>query len=208
MGGAESGGGQSWRRHLYCGCGGEGGRATGEIAGLSGHWGGGLNGEVFFLRDQCGFDVAIDYNVGPVAEQLKGEAPDGIDVYFDNVGGTTCGAALSALRVYGRIVACGGISAYNNEKPQPGPSNLFNITTKRSTMKGLIVRDWLDRRGEFEKEVGSYLEPGKLINKGAVVEGINQAVGAFIGLFEGKNVSRWRSTSSPCLSRMAVWSDV
>ena len=146
--------------------------------------------KVFFLRDECGFDVAFDYNVGPVVEQLNVEAPDGIDVYFDNVGGATLQAALSALRVHGRIIACGGISGYNNEKPQPGPSNLFNITTKRLTMKGLIVRDWLDRRAVFEREVGGYFGARKLINKETVVEGIDHAVGAFIGLFEGKNIGK------------------
>ena len=146
--------------------------------------------KVFFLREECGFDVAFDYHFGTVVEQLTVEAPDGIDVYFDNVGGTTLEAALTALRPHGRIIACGGISGYNNEKPAPGPSNLFNITTKRLTMKGLIVRDWLDRRDEFEREVGGYLEAGKLINKETVVEGIDQAVGAFIGLFAGNNIGK------------------
>ena len=146
--------------------------------------------KVEFLREECGFDIAFDYKTGPVIEQLNLEVPDGIDVYFDNVGGKTLEAALSALRVHGRIIACGGISGYNEEKPRPGPSNLFNITTKRLTMKGLIVRDWLDRQGEFEKEVGGYFRAGKLKNKETVVEGIEQAVGAFIGLFEGKNVGK------------------
>jgi hypothetical protein len=146
--------------------------------------------KVEFLREECGFDIAFDYKTGPVIEQLNLEVPDGIDVYFDNVGGKTLEAALSALQVHGRIIACGGISGYNEEKPRPGPSNLFNITTKRLTMKGLIVRDWLDRQGEFEKEVGGYFRAGKLKNKETVVEGIEQAVGAFIGLFEGKNVGK------------------
>ena len=146
--------------------------------------------KVRFLRQECGFDVAFDYKVGPVLEQLNVEAPDGIDVYFDNVGGETLEAALSALRVHGRIIACGGISGYNETKPQPGPSNLFNVITKRLTMKGLIVRDWLDRQDEFEKEVGGYFRAGKLKNKETVVEGIDHAVGAFLGLFEGKNVGK------------------
>ena len=146
--------------------------------------------KVKFLREECGFDIAFDYKTGPVVEQLKVEAPDGIDVYFDNVGGEALEAALSALRVHGRIIACGGISGYNEEKPQPGPSNLFNITTKRLTMKGLIVRDWLDRQGEFEKEVGGYLQSGKLKNKETIVEGLDQAEGAFIGLFAGKNIGK------------------
>jgi NADPH-dependent curcumin reductase CurA len=146
--------------------------------------------KVMFLREECGFDVAFDYKTAPVLEQLNLEAPDGIDVYFDNVGGETLEAALSALRVHGRIIACGGISGYNAEKPRPGPSNLFNMTAKRLTMKGLIVRDWLDRQAEFEKEVGGYIRAGKLKNKETVVKGIKQAVSAFIGLFEGKNIGK------------------
>jgi NADPH-dependent curcumin reductase CurA len=145
--------------------------------------------KVQFLQEY-GFDSAFNYKTGPVLEQLNREAPDGIDVYFDNVGGETLEAALSTLRVHGRIIACGGISGYNEEKPQPGPSNLFNVTTKRLTMKGLIVSDWLDRRSEFEQEVGGYFRAGKLKNQETVVEGIDQAVNAFIGLFEGKNLGK------------------
>src|SRR5579859_6822889 len=146
--------------------------------------------KVRFLREECGFDIAFDYKVGSMLEQLNLEAPDGIDVYFDNVGGEALEAALSALRVHGRIIACGGISGYNEAKPRPGPSNLFNMTAKRLTMKGFIVRDWLDRQGEFEKEVGGYYQAGKLKNKETVVKGIEQAVGAFLGLFEGKNTGK------------------
>ena len=146
--------------------------------------------KVKFLREDCGFDIAFDYRTGPVVEELQLEAPDGIDVYFDNVGGDALEAALSTLCVHGRISACGGISGYNEEKPRPGPSSLFNITTKRLTMRGMIVSDSLDRRGEFEKEVGGYLRSGKLKNKETVVEGLDQAEGAFIGLFAGKNVGK------------------
>jgi hypothetical protein len=146
--------------------------------------------KVEFLREECGFDIAFDYKTGPVLEQLNLEAPDGIDVCFDNVGGETLEAALSALRLHGRIIACGGISGYNEEKPRPGPSNLFNMITKRLTMKGFIVRDWLDHQGEFEKEAGGYFRAGKLKNKETVVEGIEQAVGAFVGLFAGRNIGK------------------
>ena len=146
--------------------------------------------KVQFLREECGFDNALNYKAGPVLEQLNREAPDGIDVYFDNVGGETLEAALSALRMHGRIVACGGISGYNEEKPRPGPSNLFNIIAKRLTMKGFIVRDWLDRQAEFEKEVGGYFKAGKVKHKETVTKGIDNAVGAFIGLFQGQNVGK------------------
>lgn len=142
------------------------------------------------LLEECGFDAAFNYKTGPVLDQLKLAAPDGIDVYFDNVGGESLEAALSALRVHGRIIACGGISGYNEEKPKPGPSNLFNMTTKRLTMKGLIVGDWLNRQGEFEKEVGGHFQAGRLKSLETVVDGLDQAVAAFIGLFDGKNVGK------------------
>ena len=150
----------------------------------------GSDEKVQHLLEQCGFDAAFNYKTGPVLEQLNRAAPDGIDVYFDNVGGESLEAALSALRVHGRIIACGGISGYNDEKPKPGPSNLFNITTKRLTMKGLIVGDWLDRQGEFENEAGAPYQAGRLKSLETVVEGLDQAVDAFIGLFDGKNIGK------------------
>jgi NADPH-dependent curcumin reductase CurA len=146
--------------------------------------------KVKFLREECGFDIAFDYKTGPVVEQLMVEAPDGIDVYFDNVGGEALEAALTMLRVHGRIIACGGISGYNEEKPHSGPANLFNITTKRLTMRGMIVSDSLNRREEFEAEVGGYLQSGKLVNKETVVQGLDQAEAAFIGLFKGNNIGK------------------
>jgi len=106
------------------------------------------------------------------------------------VGGESLEAALSSFRIRGRIVACGGISGYNEEKPRPGPSNLFNVTTRRLTMKGLIVSDWQDRQFEFEEEAGGYFRTGQLKNKETVVEGIEQAVGAFLGLFQGQNIGK------------------
>ena len=146
--------------------------------------------KIRFLLEDCGFDSAFNYKTDAVLKRLNLAAPDGIDVYFDNVGGEMLEAALSALRLQGRIIACGGISGYNAEKPQPGPPNLFNMTTKRLTMKGLIVSDWLSHQGEFEQEVGGYFRTGKLKNKETVVTGIDQAVNAFIGLFEGNNIGK------------------
>jgi len=146
--------------------------------------------KVKFLTEDCGFDSAFDYKSGPVLEQLMLAAPEGIDVYFDNVGGETLEAALTALRPHGRIIACGSISGYNDESPRPGPCNLFHMITKRLTMKGLIVSDWLNRQTEFEQEVGDLVRKGKVKNHETVVNGIDQAVGAFVGLFEGKNTGK------------------
>jgi hypothetical protein len=169
------------------------GNVAGQLAKLRGCRAIGSAGsaeKVQFLLNECGFDGAFNYKAGPVLEQLKAASPDGIDVYFDNVGGETLEAALAALRVHGRIVACGGISGYNEGKPRPGPSNLFNVITKRLTMKGFIVSDWLDHRAEFEKEVGGYVKAGKVKHKETVVKGIDQAADAFIGLFQGQNVGK------------------
>ena len=146
--------------------------------------------KVKFLREECGCDVAFDYKAGPVLKQLNLAAPEGIDVYFDNVGGEALEAALAALRSHGRIIACGGISDYNEQKPRPGPSNLFNIITKRLTMKGLMVMDWLEHQDEFEREVGGYFKAGKVKHKETVVKGIDKAADAFIGLFHGDNVGK------------------
>jgi NADPH-dependent curcumin reductase CurA len=146
--------------------------------------------KIRFLQDDCGFDAAFDYKAGPILEQLNQAAPDGIDVYFDNVGGKMLEAALSAIRPQGRIVACGSISGYNDLQPQPGPNNLFNMIGKRLTMKGLIVSDSLGQRDAFEQEVGSYYQTGKLKSQETVIKGIDQAVEAFLGLFDGQNVGK------------------
>lgn len=161
--------------------------------------------KVSFLREECGFDAAFNYKVGPVLDRLNSEAPDGIDVYFDNVGGGTLEAALSALRIHGRIIACGGISDYNEEKPRPGPSNLFNMITKRLTMKGLIVGDWLGQQGEFEKEVGGCIRSGKIKNKETVVQGIDQAVAALLGLFQGDNIGKMVVQLAPKTVEKLPW---
>lgn len=146
--------------------------------------------KIKFLKAVCGFDAAFNYKTSSILESLTKAAPEGIDVYFDNVGGETLEAALSTMRLHGRIIMCGAISRYNDTEPQPGPSNLFNMITKRLTMKGLIVGDWLERQAEFEKEVESYFVSGKLKNEETVANGIEQAVGAFIGLFDGNNIGK------------------
>lgn len=169
------------------------GSAAGQLAKIYGCRAIGSAGsseKVSFIKEECSFDAAFNYKAGAIRKQLSALAPDGIDVYFDNVGGDALEAALAALKVHGRIIACGGISVYNAERPQPGPSNLFSIITKRLTMKGFIVMDWMERQGEFHDEVGRYYRAGTVKNKETVVEGIEQAASAFIGLFEGNNTGK------------------
>jgi NADPH-dependent curcumin reductase CurA len=143
-----------------------------------------------FLLDECGYDLAFNYKSGSNLKHLEETAPEGIDVYFDNVGGETLEAALSTLKVRGRIAACGAISLYNSEKPQPGPSNLFLVVVKRLTMRGFIVSDWLDKLGDFQREAGQMFMAGKLKHKETVVEGIENAADAFLGLFKGTNMGK------------------
>lgn len=169
------------------------GNVAGQLAKLRGCYvigSAGTQEKVNFLRNDCGFDAAFNYKSGSIIEQLNQAAPDGIDVYFDNVGGPMLEAALSTLRLNGRIIACGSISDYNAEHPKPGPSNLFNVVRQRLTMRGLIVGDHFDRRSEFEEEVGNYFQSGKLRNEETIIMGLDRAVNAFLGLFEGENVGK------------------
>jgi NADPH-dependent curcumin reductase CurA len=150
----------------------------------------GSDRKVRLLLDEFGFDSAFNYKTQPASDSLKKSAPEGLDVYFDNVGGETLQAALSAMKVHGRIIACGSISGYNDEEPTPGPSNLFNVVIKRLTIRGLLVLDWLNRWNDFEKEVAQHYQAGRLKNRETVVEGLDRAVDAFIGLFDGLNVGK------------------
>jgi NADPH-dependent curcumin reductase CurA len=146
--------------------------------------------KVKFLLEECGFDLAFNYKTVSNQEYLSREVPDGIDVYFDNVGGEALEAALSALRLRGRVIACGAISMYNQQKPEPGPSNLFLMVTKRLIMKGFIVSDWMDRQDDFLSEVGGLFAAGRLKYKETVVAGIEHAADAFVGLFKGENIGK------------------
>jgi NADPH-dependent curcumin reductase CurA len=184
---------KSGDRIFISGAAGAVGNVAGQLAKLRGCsviGSAGTDEKARFLKEECGFDSAFNYKSGPILEQLAKLAPEGIDVYFDNVGGETLEAALSALRIHGRIIACGSISGYNEEKTRPGPSNLFNIIGKRLTIKGMIVGDWMDRKDAFTKEVGGYLATGKLKNHETVVNGIDKAVDAFLGLFHGQNIGK------------------
>ena len=105
-------------------------------------------------------------------------------------GNRRCESALALLKVRGRIAACGAISLYNSEKPQPGPSNIFLVVVKRLTMRGFIVSDWLDKLGDFQREAGELFAADKLKHKETVVEGIENAVDAFLGLFRGANIGK------------------
>jgi len=140
--------------------------------------------KVEWLRS-LGID-AFDYRATPVREALAG----GIDVYFDNVGGEQLEAALTALRPFGRVIACGSISRYNDTRPEPGPRNLFLVVTKRLRLQGFIVTDHNERLPAFLAEVGPWVREGSLQYRETIVEGIENVPAAFAGLFRGDNVGK------------------
>lgn len=146
--------------------------------------------KVRMLVKELGFDAAFNYKDGNLAGQLSTASPDGIDVYFDNVGGEQLEAALSAMRQNGRIIACGAIGGYNDEVPVAAPRNLNLVIGKRLTIKGFIVGDSFDRMPDFVKEMSGYLARGVLIMKETVVQGIERAPHTFVDLLRGGNVGK------------------
>jgi NADPH-dependent curcumin reductase CurA len=146
--------------------------------------------KVKHLTEKLGFDAAFNYRDGNVTELLLAAAPEGIDVYFDNVGGDHLEAALWALNEHGRVAACGSISAYNEEKLPPGPRNLHLVVGKRLTISGFIILDHYDRFKAMVDEVGAWLASGKLVAEETVVEGLDNAPAAFIGMLRGENTGK------------------
>ena len=143
-----------------------------------------------WLLDQAGFDAVVDYKATPIHKGLAEAAPEGIDVYFDNVGGDHLEAAISAMRPRGRVAICGMISVYNNTQPAPGPRNMAMIIGKRLTLRGFIVSDHADLRPQFEAEVGQWLAEGKIVWRETVVDGIDNAVNGFRDLMAGANTGK------------------
>ncbi|MFH8367565.1 NADP-dependent oxidoreductase [Streptomyces sp. NPDC018031] len=146
--------------------------------------------KVRLLTEEYGFDAAFDYKDGPVREQLAQAAPDGIDVYFDNVGGEHLEAAISAIRLHGRIAVCGMISQYNATEPTPAPRNLAQIIGKRFRMEGLLVGDHYDLQPKFVAEVSGWVRSGELKYRETSVSGIENAADAFLGMLRGANTGK------------------
>lgn len=172
--------------------------ATGSIAGqlarragaakVIGSTGGAHKAEK--LVTDFGFDAAIDYHAGPIAEQLAAIAPAGIDVYIDHVGGDHLVAAIDALRPGGRIAQVGAISGYNATEPVPGPHNLFLLAAKDATLRGILVTSYLHLFPEWIGKAAAWLTDGSLHAETTVAEGIEQAPQAFIDLMNGANIGK------------------
>ncbi|MFF5206181.1 NADP-dependent oxidoreductase [Streptosporangium sp. NPDC000396] len=170
------------------------GSQVGQIAKLKGAarviGSAGSDEKVKLLVEEYGFDAAFNYKSGPVAEQLGQAAPDGIDVYFDNVGGDHLEAAISALNLHGRAALCGMIAQYNATEPPPGPRNLALAIGKRLTLRGFLVSDHHDLRPQFIEEVGGWIREGRLRYYETFVEGIENNVDAFLGMLRGDNIGK------------------
>jgi NADPH-dependent curcumin reductase CurA len=164
-----------------------------QIAKIKGHRVIGSAGgaeKVAFLKD-IGVDAAIDYKAVPdLTEALRKAAPEGIDVYFENVGGEHLEAALACARPFGRFALCGMISQYNATEPPPGPRNLMLAVGKRLRLQGFIVTDHADMQPAFVADLARWVAEGKIWWKETTVEGIENAPEAFLSLFRGGNLGK------------------
>ena len=140
-----------------------------------------------WITGDLGFDHAINYKEEPVVEKLQECCVEGIDVYFDNVGGEILDAVLGRINKHARLVICGLISQYNTEEPVSGPFNFANILLRSARVEGFIVLDLLDRAGEALKDLGRWLAEGKLQYRVDIVEGLENAPSALNKLFDGSN---------------------
>jgi NADPH-dependent curcumin reductase CurA len=140
-----------------------------------------------WLTEEAGFDAAVDYKAEPVDQRLRDLCPDGIDVFFDNVGGDVLDAALANLARNGRVVICGAISGYNERVPPPGPRNYLSLLVQRGRMEGFIVLDYMDRAGEAVAALSQWIREGRLRHQEDIQEGLENAPATLLRLFEGKN---------------------
>ncbi len=150
----------------------------------------GSSAKVERLVEDLGADAAFDYHEGDLDGQLAAAAPEGIDVYFDNVGGAHLEAALGAMHLFGRVAACGAISRYNATDTQAGPRNLFLVVGKRLTIRGFIVGDYAAQRADYLERACGWIADGRLRALETVVEGIESAPAAFVGMMRGDNVGK------------------
>ncbi|KAF9980734.1 hypothetical protein BGZ75_008034 [Mortierella antarctica] len=168
------------------------GQIVGQLAKLKGLrviGSAGSDDKVDFLLKELKFDAAFNYKKGNILENLRRLAPNGIDIYFDNVGGEQLEAALEVLNLHGRVVACGHISVYNGQEPY-GVRNLYHLIGKRITIRGFIVDDFEKEESEnFRREVSEYLLNGDIIYKEDLVE-LEDGPKAFVGLLHGERFGK------------------
>jgi len=169
------------------------GSVAGQIAKIKGCTVFGIAGtdeKCEWLTGELGFDGAVNYRAQDVAAALDRLCPNGINVYFDNVGGEILDICLARLAMNARVVICGGISRYNLEGEPPGPKNYFNLVYRRARMEGFLAGDYAPRFEEALTEMQGWIETGKLKQRETVIEGFENLPKALIKLFEGANIGK------------------
>ncbi len=169
------------------------GSIVGQIAKLKGCrvlGSAGSQDKVELLTNELGFDYAFNYKDGDILSHLREGAPDGLDVYFDNVGGDHLQAAITHMRPFGRIPLCGAISVYNDTEPTPGPNNLTLAIGLGLTLRGFIVSHFNHLAADFRRDMENWVTSGQITYKETIYEGIDKAPDAFIGLFTGANTGK------------------
>ena len=151
-----------------------------------------------YLIEELGFDAAIDYKSEDLRKALRKHCPDGVDVFFDNVGGDTLNTVLPMLRMHGRVVICGAISQYNNTGPVTGPSNYMSLLVSRARMEGFVVFDYVQRYPEAIAAMVGWIADGRLKSQEQIEDGIENFPAVLLKLFEGGNFGKLilRNTSA------------
>jgi hypothetical protein len=178
---------------LVSGAAGAVGQTVGQLAKIKGCRVIGIAGgpsKCEWVVDELGFDACLDYKRGDLKDALKAAAPDGVDVYFDNVGGEILDMALGRIRRGARIVICGAISQYNNTTPIQGPKNYLSLLVNRARMQGMVVFDYAERYGGAIAELAGYLKDGRLKSREDVVDGLENFPAALLKLFSGENFGK------------------
>ena len=169
------------------------GQTVGQLAKIKGCRAVGIAGgpaKCAWVVDELGFDACIDYKAGPIRDGLKAHCPDGVDVYFDNVGGEILDAVLARIRRHARIVICGAISQYNNTEAVKGPANYLSLLVHRARMEGMVVFDYTERFPAAIAELAGYLKDGRMKSREDVVVGLETFPETLLKLFRGENFGK------------------
>jgi NADPH-dependent curcumin reductase len=169
------------------------GQVAGQIAKIKGCKAVGIAGgadKCDYAVKELGYDGCIDYKRGPIFPGLAQYCPEGVDVYFDNVGGDILDAVLAKLRMKARVVICGAISQYNNTTAIVGPKNYMSLLVNRARMEGMVVFDWAPRYGEAVQQMAQWMGEGKLKSREDIVQGIETFPETLLKLFSGENFGK------------------
>ena len=166
------------------------GSVVGQIAKIHGCRAVGIAGsdeKCRWITEDLGFDAAINYKTADLHRKIRDTCPDGVDIYFDNVGGETLDTVLRSINLGARILICGAISQYNATEPVPGPSNYLSLLVHRARMEGFLVTDYESRYLEAWNALGGWISEGRIKSREDVVDGLENAPRALLRLFDGSN---------------------